>query len=119
MEVIIHERGTRRIAELMSDSVIVGRAQDALDVMADLGARGIRDIILHERALGADFFKLPTGRAGDVLQKFSNYRVRAAIVGDFSRYASRSLQAFIRESNRGDAVCFVPTTEEALRRLGG
>jgi hypothetical protein len=116
---VIHERGGMRIAELRSGGVLIGRAQDALDVMADLGARGIRELILHKENLSADFFRLRTGIAGEILQKFSNYGVRAAIVGDFERHPSESLEAFIRESNRGGALFFVSTVEAALARLAG
>lgn len=115
---VIHESSGKTIAEIQSDEVIVGSSQDALDVMADLGARGIREIILHQKSLSPSFFSLSTGLAGDILQKFSNYQVRLAIVGEFARFTSGSLQAFIRESNRGNTVFFVSTVEEALRRLG-
>lgn len=116
---VIHESNGKRIAEIQSDEVIVGSSQDALDVTVDLGARGIREIILHQKSIAPSFFRLSTGLAGEILQKFSNYRVRAAVVGDFTQFTSGSVQAFIRESNRGNAVFFVSTVAEALRRLGG
>lgn len=115
---VIHESNGKTIAEIQSDEVIVGSSQDALDVMADLGARGIREIIIHQKNLAPSFFSLSTGLAGDILQKFSNYQVRLAIVGEHARFTSGSLQAFIRESNRGNTVFFVSSVEEALRRLG-
>lgn len=37
--------------------------------------------------------------------------------GDRSKYASRSLEAFIRESNKGTRVNFVTSLSEALSRL--
>jgi hypothetical protein len=47
-------------------------------------------LILDEQQLGPDFFDLRTGLAGEVLQKFTNYRVRLAIViGDAAAYGSR------------------------------
>ena len=44
---------------------------------------------------------------------------RAAIFGDFSAYTevSKSLRDFIYECNRGTAVFFVPTRQEAEERL--
>ncbi|MCX7039814.1 MAG: DUF4180 domain-containing protein [Spirochaetes bacterium] len=119
MNVVIRESNGKTIAEIQSQGVIIGSSQDALDVMADLGARGIRELILHQQNIAPAFFRLSTGLAGDILQKFSNYQVRAAIVGDFERFTSGSLHAFIRESNRGGAILFVSAVEEALRRLGG
>ena len=55
--------------------------------------------------------------AGEILQKFINYRVKAAIYGDYSRYTSKPLRDFIYESNRGKDFFFVSSEEEAVRRL--
>ena len=63
------------------------------------------------------FFDLKTGLAGDILQKCSNYRVTIAIVGDFSKYDSKSLHAFISECNRGNQVFFLPDEDTALARM--
>jgi hypothetical protein len=57
--------------------------------------------------------------AGDILQKFSNYRVKLAIVGDFIKYQNKSLQDFIRESNKGNTIFFVDNVESAFKRLKG
>ena len=38
--------------------------------------------------LSPDFLRLSTGLAGDVLQKFVNYGLRVAIVGDVSAAAA-------------------------------
>lgn len=69
--------------------------------------------------IAADFFDLSTGIAGEILQKWVDYGGRIAIYGDFSPYAGRALDAFMRESNRGSAVSFVSTCEEAVDRLTG
>ena len=37
-------------------------------------------LLLHESQLGPIFFDLATGLAGEVFQKFTNYRVRLALV---------------------------------------
>jgi len=39
---------------------------------------------LNKSAICDDFFDLSTGLAGEILQKFVNYHVKIAIVGDFS-----------------------------------
>jgi PadR family transcriptional regulator AphA len=47
-------------------------------------------LILDETDLSRDFFELRTGFAGEVLQKFVNYRARLAIVvSDAAVYGSR------------------------------
>ena len=55
--------------------------------------------------------------AGEILQKFSNYRFPLVLIGDFSEFPSQSLQDFTRESNKGRQVNFVPTLPEALQLL--
>lgn len=57
--------------------------------------------------------------AGEILQKFVNYGVKLAIVGDFSRYDSKALADFIYESNQGRHFFFAATHAEALSRLAG
>ena len=48
---------------------------DALSASIDAGG-----LVLDESQFGADFFDLRTGLAGDVFQRFANYRARLAIV---------------------------------------
>jgi hypothetical protein len=69
--------------------------------------------------LGDDFFRLRTGFASDFIQKFVNYRIHMAIVGDISRYVDEStaLRDFVREANRGDQVLFLATIDELGVRL--
>ena len=51
------------------------------------------------------------------MQKVVNYRLRLAIVGDFSMYESKSLRAFVSESNRSNSIAFVRTVEDAIQGL--
>jgi hypothetical protein len=67
--------------------------------------------------LHPDFFDLKSGLAGEILQKFSNYRVKLALAGDFSEIRSKSLKDFIRECNRGKTIFFVNSINDALSRL--
>lgn len=105
------------IAELSDRNFVINRSQDALDIFGDLMATGCDRIIIHERSLHADFFNLKTKLAGEVLQKFSNYRVRLAIVGYFEKYKSKSLHDFILESNKSGTVFFADSMERAIQRL--
>lgn len=64
-----------------------------------------------------DFFRLSSGMAGEVIQKFVNYGIRAAVFGDFSHYTSKPLRDFIFESNKGRHFGFLPTLDEAVAWL--
>jgi hypothetical protein len=73
--------------------------------------------IVYKSCVVDDFFVLSTGIAGEILQKFINYRKKLAIVGDYSKYTSKPLKDFIYESNNGNSIYCVPSVEEALLKL--
>lgn len=107
------------IALLTGEEQIVD-AQSALDVM--MSARyetACSKLIFSKDSFAEDFFVLSTGLAGAVLQKFVNYRMKVAIVGDYSKYTSKPLKDFIYESNKGNDIFFVSTREEAVQKLDG
>jgi hypothetical protein len=112
-----HEINDTVIAELNDDNLIISQTQDILDLFGDLVYKNCNRMIIHKRNLHEDFFKLQTGIAGDILQKFSNYRIKLAIIGNFSEYKSKSLQDFIRECNKGNSVFFLNSYEDALNRM--
>jgi len=95
----------------------IATVQDALDLIAEASYQGASAVVIPMERLSPDFFSLKTGFAGEMLQKFVNYDMRAAIAGDFSGFGSESLKAFMRESNRGRHVLFAPTVEEAVSEL--
>ena len=117
METILHNGVT--LAVIQEDQLVIRETQDALDLMAEARYLGSDCLILAAENLDPAFFDLKTRLAGEILQKFSNYRMRLAIVGDFSGFQSKSLKDFIKESNRTGRVIFVPTAEEARQLLSG
>ena len=114
MKYIQHHVNGQSIAELSAEGVMLSTAQQFLQMIMDSSAEGI---IVHQESIDQKFFDLRSGLAGEMLQKVANYRLRLAIVGDFSIYESKSLKAFILESNRSNAIVFVNTIEDALIRL--
>jgi hypothetical protein len=119
MELKIIEANNQKIAEIVSDDIVINDTQGALDLMAEAGYYQAKCIILSEFNLKPDFFELRTGMAGEILQKFSQYSVKLAIIGEFEKYKSKSLKAFIVESNRGNQIFFVPDRDTAIARLSG
>ena len=92
--------------------------QSALDLILSLSYKtNCSKLIVHKSCFSEDFFVLSTGIAGEILQKFLNYQVRLAVVGDFSTYTSKPLRDFIYESNQGRAINFLSTVEDAIARL--
>ena len=117
MKIEIHQNEDVKIAEVISDSFIVTNAEEGLQLMVDLYYQDFDKIIIHEPNIIPDFFDLKTGIAGEILQKFSNYRVRLAIVGDFAKYPGQSIKDFIFESNKCRQVNFMGSVKEAVERL--
>lgn len=114
MDIISHQINNTAIAEIISDNILIQNPDDALDVLGNTYYQGFDKMIVHQKNMTPDFFDLKNKMAGEILQKFSNYRMRLVIVGDFSAFTSKSLKDFIYESNQGKQVNFVASIEEAL-----
>jgi hypothetical protein len=106
------------VAVVESEEILINDIQSALDFIVNIGYETACDrIALNKSAITEEFFKLSTCLAGGILQKFINYHVKFAIIGDFSGYASKPLKDFIYESNNGKDIFFVATKEDAIERL--
>ena len=114
MKIISHVLNNTKIAEVTSDGLLIKTTADGLALLGDLYYQGFDGIVMYENNVTPGFFDLKNGMAGEILQKFSTYRVRLAIVGDFSKYNSKSLSDFIYESNKGRHTIFVNSLEYAL-----
>ena len=117
----ILEAGATRVFVLDAEGTRLGAPQDFLDVIGALWgeAVGVMFIAIPVARLAPEFFDLRTGLAGEALQKFVNYRVQVAVVGDIATHvaASGALADFVRESNEGHHVWFVHDLEELRSRL--
>lgn len=106
------------VAVVTGDSPIISDVQSALDlIMSVKYNEGTNKIAIDKKTITEDFFILSSGLAGEILQKFINYDVKAAIYGDYSKYTSKPLRDFIYESNNGKDVFFCSTKDEAIKRL--
>ncbi|QPH38905.1 DUF4180 domain-containing protein [Pedobacter endophyticus] len=117
MKIKSHHINDEKIAEVISEETIINKAEDGLDLLGNLYYQGFDKIVINEKNITSKFFSLNNGIAGEILQKFSNYRVRLAIVGDFSKFNSKSLTDFIYESNKAKNINFVSSTKEAINVL--
>lgn len=106
------------VAVVSGDPAEAASPRAALDLAMSVNYEaGVSRIAFDKRVLGEDFFILSTGVAGEILQKFVNYHVKAAVFGDYSRYTSKPLRDFIYESNNGRDFFFTASKEEAVKRL--
>ncbi|MDX3642546.1 DUF4180 domain-containing protein [Streptomyces sp. MB09-02B] len=100
---------------------VIAQESDALDLIGNAGYQGAAWAVVPVERLDGRFFKLSTRLAGDVIQKFVQYRVGLVVVGDISRYtaASSALTDFVRECNRGRQTWFLTDVDELRERLKG
>jgi len=106
------------IAVVSSSEILIGDVQSALDLIATVHYEtGCDRIVINKSQLNERFFDLKTRLAGEILQKFINYRVKIAIIGDYSVYPSQSFQDFIYECNSGKDIFFLPTEQQAIEKL--
>lgn len=121
MELIIEKIliGDLFIAVVKTDQCIINGFQDGLDLIGNVYYDGVDKLIMYQHQITPDFFILKNKLAGEILQKFSNYRIKLAIVGQFTDMIgqSKSLSDFIFESNKGNLVGFVGSKQEAIEFL--
>lgn len=92
---------------------LIATERDGTDLIGEaFGAEADLVVIPAER-LSPEFFRLGSGLAGAILQKFSNYQIRLVIVGDISAYTAKSgpLRDFVAESNRRGQTRFLPNLD--------
>ena len=106
------------IAIVNSNEIILKDTQTAIDfIMSVKYETNCSKIAIHKEAIIEDFFILSKGIAGEILQKFINYQIKFAIIGDYSKYTSKPLKDFIYESNKGKDIFFVSNEDEAIKML--
>ena len=117
MNFSIFESKSGNIAIIESNQILIKSVQDALDLLMNFYYNDCNTILLKKENFAPEFFDLKTKLAGEILQKFSTYQCRMAIVGDFSNVQSKSLNDFIYESNKVGRIVFAETEETAIKLL--
>ncbi len=118
MNITIIKEKNIGIAVIKSNEILITDVQSALDLIATISYETRCDrMLLTKSAICENFFHLSTKLAGEILQKFINYNMRIAIVGDFSMYTSKSFKDFIYECNKGKDIFFLPDEKQAIEKL--
>ena len=103
MNYTVVEKNDRKYIECASAQTPIRNEQNALDLIVACGENGADLLMIHADALVDDFFRLRTGLAGDILQKFVNYHIKAAVVIPDSGKVKGKFRELLAESNRGNS----------------
>jgi hypothetical protein len=107
------------VLHVPAEGAPLATGEDALDLVGQAWAAEATLVAVPAGRIGPSFFDLRSGDAGEFLQKFVNYRLRLAVLGDIAAHvaASDALRDFVRESNRGNHVWFLDSAAELAARL--
>ncbi|MES9524550.1 DUF4180 domain-containing protein [Streptomyces capoamus] len=108
-----------RVLRCAPDGPALDGESAALDLIGDALGRDAQVVVVPVQRLADEFFRLRSGVAGAVAQKFVTYRLRLAVLGDMADHvaASDALRDFVYESNRGNQLWFLADEEELDGRL--
>jgi Domain of unknown function (DUF4180) len=115
----LEEMHGQRVYFASSDGPLLRSGRDANDLIGDARSANASLAVLPLERLDPAFFELRSGVAGEFVQKFVNYRVKLAILGDTTELSaqSKSLHDFIYESNQRGSVWFLANRQELEDRL--
>ncbi len=109
-----------RVLRCAPDGPPLDGEQAALDLIGDAYGHDAQLVAVPVARVPDAFFRLASGVAGAVTQKFVNYRLRLAVVGDVSGHVagSEALRDYVRETDRGGHVWFVADDAALDAKLG-
>jgi len=113
------EIGGTRVLLLERSGPLLASPADSNDFIGEAWSANAELLAIPVERLGPDILNLRTRVGGEVFQKFANYRLRCAIVGDVSAAiaGSNALRDFVRETNDGPALWFVTDIDQLRVRL--
>lgn len=115
---LVELKDKTKVVRIEDESIVISDERSFLDLFMTIAYEtGENKVIINKDNLAEDFFELRNKVAGNILQKLINYKMKLAIIGDFSNYESSALNAFIYECNQGNDIFFVESEVEALNRL--
>jgi uncharacterized protein DUF4180 len=119
MSATISDRHGVKVLSFPADGPTLATDRDAVDLIAETFDHHPDIVVVPAGRFDDGFFTLSTRVAGEIVQKFVNYQVRLAIIGDISRHleASSALRDYVRETNRGRQVWFVADLDELDAQL--
>ena len=115
MNIIIKGK-QNNIAVVDSEEILISDSTSALDMAMSIQYEAnTSDMVIPKQCIIEDFFQLSTKLAGEILQKYMNYGIRIAIVGDFSEYKSKALRILSMKAIKESISFLFPQSKMPLK----
>ena len=101
MNVNIRKQNNKIYIEMIPGKMMINDEQDAVDLVGLCGENKTNKILFYDENLSENFFNLKTKTAGGILQKFTNYNVKAALVLSNDNYIKGRFGEMVLEANKG------------------
>lgn len=111
------EKGTAKYIEVISAQSPLSSEQDAVDLIALCKENDLDLLLLHSQALSEDFFKLRTGVAGQMIQKWITYHLKTAAVIPNELVNQGRFKEMALETNKSNHFRIFETRDEAEKWL--
>ncbi|WP_026477504.1 DUF4180 domain-containing protein [Alkaliphilus transvaalensis] len=113
----IREIENKKYIELISSTEPLSTENDLLDLIALSWEQETSLLMIHHTALAQDFFKLKTRVAGNFIQKFTNYNIKAVVIIPQETILKGKIKEMATETNKGNHFRIYESKEEAERWL--
>jgi Domain of unknown function (DUF4180) len=113
----LSQQNGKTFIECLPGVLCLQNERDALDLVAACGENDTPLLLLYAENLAPTFFDLSTRLAGEILLKFTNYRIRAAAVLTPELATKGKFGEFVLETNRGRDFRVFYSREEAVSWL--
>ncbi|NRR03391.1 DUF4180 domain-containing protein [Brevibacillus sp. RS1.1] len=108
---------SKKYIELISTTEPLSTENNALDLVTLCWEHETYALMIHYAALSEDFFKLKTKLAGNIIQKFINYGIKAAAIIPQETIQKGIFKQMAMETNKGNHFRLYESKEEAEKWL--
>lgn len=119
MDYRVNQYELGKYVEVISVAAPLGSEQDAVDLVALCKEHDTTLLLLQSGVLADAFFKLGTGTAGQMIQKWINYHVKTAAVAPQALIQQGRFREMALESNKSTHFGIFASREEAVAWLCG
>lgn len=109
----IKEIENKKYIELISADTPLSTENDALDIIALCWEHETNYVLIHKDVLSESFFDLKTKTAGNIIQKFVNYGIKAAAIIPQETIQNERFKEMALEINKGNHFRMYDSKEEA------